>query len=216
MWITTGEKPAVYGLKRPKMQTLLADVALALDKTTLQLNISTGFLVATYMADGDNYRLAANMFLPEQMESIVETMLAVVGNCVTSEDGVDRMSMLKDGLREGLTSLRVHCRKHRGKACLPENKALSCSLIDEDMKEYSQRLFSTSASAGKSGPPAIENMPPVVKPIWPALSAYIRCGELMAERTPAAAATGSARDEKRPRSSSSRGGGRGECYALRD
>ena len=130
MWITTGEKPAVYGLKRPKMQTLLADVALALDKTTLQLNISTGFLVATYMADGDNYRLAANMFLPEQMESIVETMLAVVGNCVTSEDGVDRMSMLKDGLREGLTSLRVHCRKHRGKACLPENKALLSSMMD--------------------------------------------------------------------------------------
>ena len=125
----------MYGLKRPEMQALLADVVLASDETTLQPNTFTGFRVATYMAEGDKYRLAANTFLPEQMESIVETMLAVVGNCVTSKDGVDLMSMLEDGLRDGLTSLRVRCRKHRGKACLPENKALLSSLIDEDMKE---------------------------------------------------------------------------------
>ena len=81
------------------------------------------------------------MFLPEQMEILEKAMLAVVGNGVTSEDGVGRISVLEDGLREGLTSFRVHCRKHRGKACLPENKALLSSLIDEDMKEYSQRLF---------------------------------------------------------------------------
>ena len=101
MWITAGEKPAVYGLKRPELQALLADVALAPDETTLQLNTFTGFRVVTYMAEGDNYRLAANMFLPEQMEIMVEVMLAVVGNGVTSEDGVDRISMLEDGLREG-------------------------------------------------------------------------------------------------------------------
>ena len=97
------------------------------------------------------------MFLPEQMEIMVEAMLAVVGNGAASEDGVDRISMLEDGLREGLTSLRVHRRKRRGKACLPGNKALLSSLIDEDMKEYSQRLFSAATSAGKAGLPAIEN-----------------------------------------------------------
>ena len=107
VWITTGEKPAVYGLTRPEMQALLADVALASDETTLQLNTFTGFRVATYMAEGGNYRRTVNVFLPEQMEVMVETMLAVVGNGVTSEDGVDRISMLEDGLREGLTSLRV-------------------------------------------------------------------------------------------------------------
>ena len=65
-------------------------------------------------------------------------MLVVVGNGVTSEDGVDRISMLEGGLREGLTSLQVRCHKHRGKACLQENKALLPSLINEDMREYSQ------------------------------------------------------------------------------
>ena len=62
VWINTGEKPAVYGLKRPEMQPLLADVALASDEMTLQLNTFTGFRVATYMAEGDNYRLARTCF----------------------------------------------------------------------------------------------------------------------------------------------------------
>ena len=86
------------------------------------------------MAEGGNYRLAENLFLPEQMKIMVEPMLAVVGtvvgNGVTSEDDVDRINMLEDGLREGLISLWVHCRKHRGKACLPENKALLSSMMD--------------------------------------------------------------------------------------
>ena len=68
VWIATGEKTAVYGLKRSEIQALLPDVALASDETTLQLNTCTGFPVATYMAEGDNYRLAASVFLPEQME----------------------------------------------------------------------------------------------------------------------------------------------------
>ena len=59
------------------------------------------------MAEGDNYRLAAKLVLPEHMKIVVEAMLRVVGNVFTSEDGVDRISMLEDGLREGLTSLRV-------------------------------------------------------------------------------------------------------------
>ena len=67
---------------------------------------------------------------------------------------------------------------------MPENKALLFSLIDDDMKKYSQRLFSAAASAGKAGPSAIENKPPVVKPTWPVLSAYIRGGRLVAARAP--------------------------------
>ena len=49
------------------MQALLADVALASDETTFQLNIFTGFRVRTYVAEGDNHRLVASIFLPEQM-----------------------------------------------------------------------------------------------------------------------------------------------------
>ena len=77
-------------------------------------------------------------------------------------------------------------------------------------------MFGAKASARKSGPPAIENMPPAVKTIWPALSAYIRGGGLMAAKAPSTAATGSTRGEKRPQSTSSQGRGLGECYALRE
>ena len=98
--ITTGEKPAEYGLKRPEIQALLADVAPASDEMTLQLTTLRGFHVATYMAEGDHYRLAAKTFLLEQMEITVEVMPAVVRNSVTPENSVDRISMLDHGLRE--------------------------------------------------------------------------------------------------------------------
>lgn len=72
------------GLKRPKMRAVLPDMALAPDETTLQLNTFTGLRVAMYMIGGDNYPLSATMFPPEQMEIVVQAMLAVVGNGVTS------------------------------------------------------------------------------------------------------------------------------------
>ena len=211
VWITIGEKPAVYNLKRAEMQALLGDVALASDETTNQLNTFTGFRVGAYMAEGDTPRLAANMFLPEQLEIMVDAILAVVGNGVCSEDGADRLSMLGDGLREGLSLLRIHCRKHRLKAVLPENKALMATLVDADMKEYCQRLFTAAVAVAKAAPPAIENMPGVVVPTWPALTNYIRGGGLLgAAASPTA---GAGRTEKRDRQTSGRGNGFGDCYA---
>ena len=64
----------------------------------------------------------------------MEAILAV-GN--TSDDRVDRVSMLADGLREGLNLVRVHCRKYRAKAFVSANKALLATLINEDLKKYS-------------------------------------------------------------------------------
>eukprot|EP00904_Undaria_pinnatifida_P011772 jgi/Undpi1/7725/HiC_scaffold_23.g10198.m1 len=93
VWITIGENPAVYNLKRAEMQALLGDVALASDETTTQLNTFTGFRVGAYMAEDDTARLAASMFVPEKMEIMLEATLAVVGNGVPSEDGVNRLSM---------------------------------------------------------------------------------------------------------------------------
>ena len=145
----------------------MGDVALASDEATTQLNTFFGFRVGAYMAEDDTARLVASMFLPEQMEIMFEAILAVVGNRVSSEDGVDRLSMLEDGLRQGITDLRIHCRTHRLKAVLPENKALMATLIDADMKRYCQRLFAAAAAVAKGPPPGIENMPGVVFPTWP-------------------------------------------------
>ena len=214
MWITIGEKPAVYNLIRAEMQALLGDVALASDETTTQLNTFTGFRVGAFMAEDDNARLAASMFLPEQKEIMVGAILAVVENGVSSEDGVDRLSMLENGLRQRLTDLRIHCRKQRFKAVLPENKALIATLIDADMKEYSQRLFTEAVAAAKGPPPVIENMPGVVFPTWPALTNNIRGGGLLgAAASPMA---GAGRTEKGSRQTPGGGSGFGDWFAWEE
>ena len=196
------------------MQALLGDVALASDETTTQLNTFTGLRVGEYMAEDDTAQLTASMFLPEQMEVMVEAILAVVGNGVSSEDGVDRLSMEEDGLRQGLTDLRIHCREHRLKAVLPENNALMATLIDADMKEYCQRLFAAAVPVAKDLPPGIENMPGVVFPTWPALTNYIRGGGLLcAAASPMA---GAERAEKRSRQSPGGGSGFGDCFAWEE
>ena len=48
--ITTGERPAVYSIKRAEMQALLRDLAWVPDETTRQLNTLTGFRVMAFMA----------------------------------------------------------------------------------------------------------------------------------------------------------------------
>ena len=123
--MTTGETPAEYGLKRAEMQALLADNALASYESTLQLSTFTGVRVAAYIAEGDDARLAADMVLPEQMDVIVEGVLAVRGNGVTLGDRIDLVKILEDGLRQLFTSHRVRCRKH-GKTLACRRKR-SCS-----------------------------------------------------------------------------------------
>eukprot|EP00904_Undaria_pinnatifida_P008192 jgi/Undpi1/4502/HiC_scaffold_17.g07856.m1 len=165
------------------------------------------------MAEDYTARLAASMFLPQQMEIMVEAILAVVGNGVSSEDGVDRLSML-GGLRQRLTDLRIHCRKHRVKAVLPEHKALMATLIDADMKKYCQRLFAAAVAVAKGPPPVIENMPGVVFPTWPALTNYIRGGGLLG--TVASPMVGAGRAEKRSRRTPGEGSGFGDCFAWEE
>ena len=131
------------------------DVALPSDETKLQLNTLAGFHVVTYMAEDDNNGLPTNVFFPEQMNIMLEVMLAVVTNGATSEDGVDRTSIVEGGLQTCLPLLRVHCHRRRDKAYLPENEALLSSLIVKDMKQYSQQILAGAASAGKTGPTAI-------------------------------------------------------------
>lgn len=104
-WITSEER-AVYGMKRTEMQALLGDLALTSDETTQHLNRFTGVRVEAHMAEGSTSRLATNLVLTEQLDIMVDAILVVTGNGRISEDGVDRVSMLATGLREGLTLLQ--------------------------------------------------------------------------------------------------------------
>ena len=51
--------------------------------------------------------LAANMVLPEQLEIMVDAMLAVMGNAVTSEDGVDRCLQAGSGVASILSLIHI-------------------------------------------------------------------------------------------------------------
>lgn len=104
-WINTAEKPpvAVLTLKCIEMITLVGGLTLESDEATLQLNTFTGFRIAKYMAEENTSRLAANMVLPRQLEIMVDAMLAVMGNGIASEDGVDRDILAVSG-RASLSS----------------------------------------------------------------------------------------------------------------
>ena len=121
-WILTTERPAMYNLKRSELRAVLAEVTAVTDWVTNQLNTLTGFAVTDYMAGGDDMSAAGDMFLPEQMDVMVQSLLTVIGTGNESDTGVERVQTLARAFHEGADTLRVHCRKHRGKLRISANK----------------------------------------------------------------------------------------------
>ena len=86
-WILTAKRPAMYNLKRSELQAVLAEVTAVTDRVTNQLNTLTGFAVTDYMAEGDETSAAGDMFLPEKMDVMVQSLLTVIGTGVESDTG---------------------------------------------------------------------------------------------------------------------------------
>ena len=86
-WILTAERPAMFNLKRSELQAVLAEVTAVTDRVTNQLNTLTGFSVTDYMAEGDDTSAVGDMFLPEQMDVMVQSLLTVIGTGVESDTG---------------------------------------------------------------------------------------------------------------------------------
>ena len=135
-WILTAERPAMYNLKRSELQAVLAEGTAVTDRVTNQLNKLTGFTVTDYMAEGDGMSAAGDMFLPEQMDVMVQSLLTVIGTGVKSDTGVERMQTLARAFHEGADTLRVHCRKHWGKLRISANKNIMRDLVNEDVKSW--------------------------------------------------------------------------------
>ena len=74
------------------------------------------------MAEGDDTSAVGDMFLPEQMDVMVQSLFTVISTGVESDTGVERMQTLARAFHEGADTLRVHCRKHRGKLRISANK----------------------------------------------------------------------------------------------
>ena len=105
-WILTAERPAMFDLKRSELQAVLAEVTAVTDRVTNQLNTLTGFSVTDYMAEGDDTSAVGDMFLPEQMDVMVQSLLTVIGTGVESDTGVERMQTLARAFHEGADTLR--------------------------------------------------------------------------------------------------------------
>ena len=137
----------MYNLKRSELQAVLAEVTAVTHRVTNQLNTLTGFAVTDYMAEGDDTSAAGDMFLPEQMDVLVQSLLTVIGTGVESDTGVERMQTLASAFHEGGDTLRVHYRKHRGKLRILSNKNIMRDLVSEDIKSWAADLFGAAVAA---------------------------------------------------------------------
>ena len=177
-WILTAERPAIFNLKRSELQAVLAEVTAVTDRVTNQLNTLTGFSVTDYMAEGDDTSAVGDMFLPEQMDVMVQSLLTVIGTGVESDTGVERMQTLARAFHEGADTLRVHCRKHRGKLRIAANKNTMRDLVNEDVKSWAADLFGAAVTALKASRSPPTDFPDVIVPTWTKLNGYITTGGL--------------------------------------
>ena len=148
------------------------------DRVTNQLNTLTGFSVTDCMAEGDDTSAVGDMFLPEQMDVMVQSLLTVIGTGVESDTGVERMQTLARTFHEGADTLRVHCRKHRGKLRIAANKNIMRDLVNEDVKSWAADLFGAAVTALKASRSPPTDFPDVIVPTWTKLNGYITTGGL--------------------------------------
>ena len=177
-WILTAERPAMFNFKRSELQAVLAEVTAVTDGVTNQLNTLTGFSVSDYMEEGDDTSAVGDMFLPEQMDVMVQSLLTVIGTGVESDTGVERMQTLIRAFHEGADTLRVHCRKHRGKLRIAASKNIMRDLVNEDVKSWAADLFGAAVAALKASRSPPTDFPDVVVPTWTKLNGYITTGGL--------------------------------------
>ena len=175
-WILAAEWSAMYNFKRSELQAVLAEVTAVTDRVTNQLNTLTGFAVTDYMAEGDDTSAAGDVFLPEQMDVIVQSLLTAIVTGVESDTAVERMQTLASAFHEGAETLRVHYRKHRGKLRILANKNIMRDLVNEDVKSWAVDLFGAAVAALKASRSPPTDFLDVVVPAWTKLNGYITAG----------------------------------------
>ena len=210
-WILTAERPAIFTLKRSELQAVLAEVTAVTDRVTSQPNTLTGFSVIDYMAEGDDTPAVGDMFLPEQMDVMVQSLLTVIGTGVESDTGVERMQTLARTFHEGADTLRVHCRKHRGKLRKSANKNIMRDLVNGDVKSWAADLFGAAVAALKASRSPPTDFPDVVVPTWTKLNGYITTGGL--QHAPNVAASGVKVSRVKRAAPAGAAGSRAPCWA---
>ena len=177
-WILTAERPAMFNLKRSELQAVLAEVTAVTDRVTNKLNTLTGFSVTDYMTEGDDTSAVGDIFLPEQMDVMVQSLPTVISTGVESNTGVERMQTLASAFHEGADTFRVHCRKQRGKPRISAHTTIMHDLVNEDVKSWAADLFGAAVAALKASRSPPTDFSDVVVPTWTKLEGYITTGGL--------------------------------------
>ena len=163
------------------------------------------------MAEGDDTSAAGDMFLPEQMDVMVQSLLTVIDTGVESDTGVEWMQTLARAFHEGAETLRVHCRKHRGKLRISANKNIMRDLVNEGVKSWAADLFGAAVAALKASRSPPTDFPDVVVPTWTKLNGYISTGGL--QHAPNVAASGLKVSGVKRAAPAGAAGSRGPCWA---
>ena len=210
-WILTAERPVMFNLKRSELQAVLAEVTAVTDRVTNQLNTLTGFSLTDSMTEGDDTSSVGDMFLPEQMDVMGQSLLTVIGTGVGSDTGVERMQTLASAFHEGADTLRVHCRKHRGKLRISGNINIMRDLVNEDVKSWAADLFGAAVDALKASRSPPTDFSDVVGPTWTKINGYITTEGL--QHAPNVTASGLKKSGVKRAAPAGAVGPRGPCWA---
>lgn len=96
-----------------------------------QINAISGFHARMYIAERDDPNLTRTN-LVEHIEALVFAIMKVLSVGLVSEDGVTRVEILRQRLREGSEMVRIHCRQHRSKMNDAATFKVVADTIDED------------------------------------------------------------------------------------
>ena len=142
-WILTAERPAMFNLKPSSVGGGDCRDGPGVKST----QHAHGVLRNRLHGGGGQHVGGRDMFLPEQMDVMVQSLLTIIGTGVEPDTGVERMHTLARAFHEGADTLRVHCRKHRGKLRIAANKNIMRDLVNEDVKSWAADLFGAAVAA---------------------------------------------------------------------
>ena len=174
-WMLTAERPAVYNLKRSELQAVLAEVTAVTDRVMNQLNAH--WVRRHRLHGGGGRHVGGRGHVSARADGRNGLIFADGHRHGRSVDtGVERMQTLASAFREGADTLRVHCRKHRGKLRISANKNIMRDLVNENVKSWAADLFGAAVTALKASRSPPTDFPDVVVPAWTKLNGYITAG----------------------------------------
>ena len=133
IWIISGVRPVVWGMKQEELQAVLTNVALVTPAVTSQVAQFSAFDVSDYMPHRDPVDPSADLNVLEQMEILVDVVIKVVGKGAESVESMERVEVLREGFKIGVDAVKKHKQQCTKAIRIPSNRKRIEKLINEDL-----------------------------------------------------------------------------------